>query len=184
MPIPLEGPHIRLRFPESKDAASLAHHAHDKEIARWTFIPYPYDITDARKFLRLSKTARRKGTALHLLIEDIATGEAIGMVGLDGISKKYNRGEVGYWLSRHYRKQGIMSEALGLALKFYFNELKLHRVVAHVFEGNTDSMLLLERMGFVQEGCLRKHVLRRKRWTNLHIYGIQRDEFKPSQLPV
>ena len=168
---------INLRKIRRADAESIARHINDITIARNTFIPYPYAIKDAFEFIKRSQHSWRKGTTYHLMIEEHASGDIIGCVGLEGVSKKHRNAEAGYWLSKKFRGRGIMYEAILLALWFSFKELKLVRVQAHVMTGNDVSVRVLLKCGFKQEGLLRKRIKHRNRWRDLLVYSILREEF-------
>ncbi|WP_433258249.1 GNAT family N-acetyltransferase [Streptosporangium sp. CA-135522] len=47
---------------------------------------------------------------------------------------------------------GYMTEGLGLALKYAFQELRLHRLEAQIQPTNTRSLNLIQRQGFRKEG--------------------------------
>jgi ribosomal-protein-alanine N-acetyltransferase len=57
-----------------------------------------------------------------------------------------------------------MSDGLALALEFAFRMLKLHRVEVNVQPGNTRSLSLVRRGGFVREGYSRRYVKIAGRW--------------------
>ena len=173
----IEGERVNLRRITVRDAADIYRNVKHRDINRHTFIPHPYTRKHAEEFIKRTHLQWRKKTAYNLGIEDCTTGHIIGMIGLEGISQKHRRGEIGYWLSKAYWGQGIMAEALLLALRFYFKELKLRRVVAHVFPENSRSGRLLEKIGFTYEGRLRKHIFKGNRWRDLLSYGILREEF-------
>jgi RimJ/RimL family protein N-acetyltransferase len=174
----LRGTMLTLRKLRRSDAASIARHAHDMTIARNTFIPFPYRLEHARQFIGESHKHWRKGTAFHLGIEDPDSGKIVGCVGLECIDHKHRNAEIGYWLGRAYRGRGMMSEALGLALRVAFRELKLVRVYAHTAVNNQTSGHVLKRAGFQFEGRLRKRVKHRGRYKDLLLYSILRDEFR------
>ncbi len=133
---------INLRKIRRADAASIAQHINDVTVARNTFVPHPYRLEDAHKFIRDSQKWWRRGTAYRLGIEDRETGNIIGGIGLEGISKKHRNAEAGYWLSRKFRGRGIASEALRLAVWFGFKQVNLVRIQAHVMTGNLASVVM------------------------------------------
>jgi ribosomal-protein-alanine N-acetyltransferase len=47
---------------------------------------------------------------------------------------------------------GYMTEGLGLAVRYAFEELRLHRLEANIQPGNHPSLRLVERVGFRREG--------------------------------
>ena len=173
----IEGDQINLRKIRRTDAEILAERINDVTVARNTFIPFPYGLKDAHEFIRKSQRSWRQGTAYHLIIEEPQDGTLIGSVGLESISKKHLNCEAGYWLWKKYRGRGIMSEAVALAVRFAFRELKLVRVQAHVMTGNDSSSRILLKCGFRQEGLLRKRIKHRGRWRDLLIYSILREEW-------
>jgi RimJ/RimL family protein N-acetyltransferase len=174
----IEGSRVNLRKIKRSDAAVLARNINDVTIARNTFIPHPYKLKDAHEFIRRSHREWLKGIGYHLGIEDRSTGEIVGAVGIESVTRKHRNGEMGYWLNKRYRGRGIMTEAVGLGLRFAFEELKLVRVHAHVMKGNVGSVRVLENNGFRQEGYLRKRIKHRGRWRDLHLFAILREEWK------
>ena len=173
----IEGNRINLRRIKRSDAEVLAARINDITIARNTFIPHPYGVKNAHEFIKKSHQQWRKGNSYTLMIEEPANGSVIGCVGLENISKKHRNCEAGYWLWKKYRGQGIMNEAVNLALGFAFRELKLVRVHAYVMTGNETSSQVLLKCGFQQEGLLRKRIKHRGRWRDLLLYSILREEW-------
>jgi ribosomal-protein-alanine N-acetyltransferase len=174
----IPGKQIKLRQVRRSDAASLVRHINDVTVARNTFIPHPYGLPDAQTFIRNSRKHCRKGAGYHFGIEDPATGDIIGGIGLEVISKKHRCIEVGYWLSRKYRGRGIASEAVRLALWFGFKKLKLVRIQAHVMNGNEASVRVLEKCGFTYEGTERMRIKHRGRWRDLMMFSVLREEWR------
>ncbi len=174
----IRGNQINLRKLRRNDAASITRHINDVTIARGTFIPHPYKLTDAEAFLKRSQREWRQGIGYHWGIEDPADGQIIGCVGLEGTGSKHHNAEAGYWLSKRYRGRGILLEALPLAVGFAFNELKLVRVQAHVMVGNDVSAHILEKCGFKHEGCMRKRIKHRGRYQDLLLFAVLREEWR------
>ena len=172
----IPGQQVNLRRIKGSDAVSIALHANDITVARNTFIKHPYGLKDAYEFLRSANKNWRKGSAYLFGIENAATGEIIGGLGLEMISRKHRCAEVGYWLSRKFRKRGMTTEAVRLALRFGFKELKLMRIQAHVMDGNAASVRVLERCGFTHEGTERRRIKHRGRWRDLMMFSILRGE--------
>ncbi len=176
----IEGDRVNLRRIKRSDTKVLAARINDVTIARNTFIPHPYGLKDAEKFIARAQREWRLGRGYHLMIEEPADGTVIGCVGLESISKKHRCCEAGYWLWKRNRGKGVMSEAVSLAVRFAFEELKLVRVHAHVMAGNEASSGVLLKCGFTQEGLLRKRIKHRGRWKDLLQYAILREEWSNS----
>jgi|WetSurMetagenome_2_1015567.scaffolds.fasta_scaffold337891_1 RimJ/RimL family protein N-acetyltransferase len=178
MDIKIIGKKINLRLIHKADAASICRHARDKDISRYTFIPYPYRLENALKFIRDTHKQRRKGNILTFGIECKETGEIIGMISLMRIDNVNHSGEVGYWLGKKFWGKGFMLEAVQLICGHGFKKIKMVRIYARVLHPNLASARVLEKAGFRYEGRLRKTTLRYGRWLDDLRYGILKEEFK------
>lgn len=90
-------------------------------------------------------------------LEEKAAGETIGILHLEEDSLRYrvNGLTLDYCLKSGWTGKGYMTEALGRLLAYVFDELQADVVSARVFEENLPSLRVLEKLGFVREGCLR-----------------------------
>lgn len=111
----------------------------------------------------------------------------IGMVYIhaDSLRHGVNSIEVSYWLGEAYCRQGYMTEALSAVLERLFTVDGYDSVTARVFGENAASLALLHRLGFAQEGRLRRAIrtsggvyddvlfsLTREAWSKTHS-GVQ-----------
>jgi hypothetical protein len=88
---------------------------------------------------------------------------------------------LGYWIGRPYWGRGIATAAVGQAVEFAFQQLKLPRVRAEVLEFNESSRKVLEKNGF-KLICYRVH--ESTRWRpeeRLALYHIQPDQWRDHQ---
>ncbi|SNZ02662.1 ribosomal-protein-alanine N-acetyltransferase [Terribacillus aidingensis] len=81
----------------------------------------------------------------------------IGTCGFNYIDPANQRGEIGYELGKKYWRNGYMNQALQTLLQKGFFQLDLNRIEAKVEPGNRASRMLLEKIGFQQEGTLRQY---------------------------
>ena len=65
-----------------------------------------------------------------------------------------------------------------LVLNFAFVDLKLSKVIAHVFEGNKASRNVLEKNGFKIEGKFKKSVLAFNQWHSEIVFAVSAEEYK------
>lgn len=142
-------------------------------------IPYPYKIEDAYAFVRLSRNAAKwkKLPCILLGIELKEEDAIVGGIGINRINRRMKSAEIGCWIGKPYRGQGLMTEAMVAVLRYAFSTLGLKRVYAHVFVENKASRKLVERCGFTREGCLRASHLHRRRWRTTYLYSILREEY-------
>ena len=85
-------------------------------------------------------------------------------------------GSVGYWIGQPYARRGHMTAALRALIPFAFTTLRLHRLEAACIPGNTASIGLLEKTGFVREGYAREYLCINGTWQDHLLYALLRDE--------
>ncbi|MEU8826745.1 GNAT family protein [Streptomyces sp. NPDC048636] len=95
------------------------------------------------------------------------TGALAGFININAIVRgAFQCGSIGYGAFAPHAGQGHMSEGLGLALRYAFGPLGLHRVEINVQPGNEASLRLVKRHGLRLEGFSPDF---------LHIEGAWRD---------
>ncbi|MFF4098826.1 GNAT family N-acetyltransferase [Streptomyces sp. NPDC001903] len=93
------------------------------------------------------------GTNLGFLIRVQETGEAAGMVNFNSVIRgRYQGASLGYAAFAPSAGRGYMAEGLALALRYAFDDLRLHRLEANIQPGNKASSALVRRLGFGCEG--------------------------------
>lgn len=85
---------------------------------------------------------------------------------------------VGFIADVDHQRRGYVTEALGTALGFIFNDLGAHRVFLHCDDTNQRSWKVAERCGFIREGHLREN----KHHTDYpisgtYVYGMLRSDW-------
>lgn len=179
MKLELNGNTIKIRKLKFSDAMDIYKNVKDKEVIKWTLsIPYPYPKDGAIKFIRKSHYKIKKKKSYDFGVVFKKTNRVIGIVSFNHVDWENKNAELGCWLGKKYWRQGLMTEAVKLILKFGFKKLKLHRIFAGLFEGNIASKKLLEKCGFKLEGKIRETRYRRKKWHNELTFGILRSEFR------
>ena len=102
---------MALRAWAEADASALVRACSDPLTRRYTSVPAPYTLEDARLFIR----AGRSATTLPLAVVDRAAPETLlGAVGLHAIDEHRGRAEIGYWTAPWARRRGVAARALGL----------------------------------------------------------------------
>jgi len=101
----------------------------------------------------------------------------LGTIGFWPLVPEHHRAELGYALHPNYWQQGLMGEAMAAVLDFGFHTLHLHSVEANVNPGNTASIRLLERQGFVREAYFRENYYFRGQFLDSAIYSLLASEW-------
>lgn len=95
-----------LRPPTEDDVDWIAAACVDPDIQRWTVVPSPYGIDDARVFV-----ASGGGSLLVRAVVDAVTDEGLGMVAVHHIDDAVNDAALGYWVAPWARRRGVATWA-------------------------------------------------------------------------
>ncbi|WP_370575389.1 GNAT family N-acetyltransferase [Methanomethylovorans sp.] len=166
-----------LRPWEDEDAERLAVIANNKKIAdnlRDGF-PYPYSISDARKFIYLTKHSEGISRAFAIVIDNVVAG-SIAAYFKKNVHQK--NAELGYYLAEEYWGKGIMPKVVRCMMKYLFGNFDLIRVYAQPFARNTASRRVLEKAGFRLEAVLKSNIIKNNVVQDGCIYAILKDEFE------
>jgi ribosomal-protein-alanine N-acetyltransferase len=105
----------------------------------------------------------------------------IGNLKIGPVHVIHSYADVGYFIGRkELWRQGYATEAISVALEFAFNRLKLHRLQAGVCGQHSGGIGVLQKLGFVREGTLRKKLKLRtgNGWDDHLLFGILREEWQ------
>jgi RimJ/RimL family protein N-acetyltransferase len=158
---------------EPEDKSNLVRYLNDPELYRNTLtVPNPYTEADAEKWLATVAEAEQKhGMRVHWAVRH----RAMGLIGGIGVfmhtGKEGHRDEIGYWLAGVLRGQGLMTEIVGRFTQHLFETRPLVRVEAWVFAHNPASARVLEKNGYVREGCARKYVKKKDEYFDTILFA-------------
>lgn len=115
--------------------------------------------------------------AIRWGITRVGDSRLIGTCGYNGLDTDNRRAEIGYDLHPDWWRQGIMTEALHAILGYAFDAMQLNRVEAVTSPANVASQGLLAKLGFREEGCLRRRSFYRGSFRDDVFYGLLREEY-------
>jgi RimJ/RimL family protein N-acetyltransferase len=135
------------------DVPAIVAACRDPEIPRWTTVPSPYTVEDARRFLALAATQAANGDGMALAVTAAGTDRLIGTVGLFALDG--TQGELGYWTAAPARGRGLTHRAVALVRDWAHAELGLSTLAIRAHRDNRPSQLVAERAGFADTGQIR-----------------------------
>jgi ribosomal-protein-alanine N-acetyltransferase len=131
-------------------------------------MPHPYSEEDADEFILMAQTPG--GPTIRAITLE---GELAGVIGLHPAHDVYEgTAELGYWIGEPYWGRGLASAAVKEMIQIGFQELKLRRIFASVYDYNTASMRVLEKNGFENEGVAKAAVLKNGKVFDEVKYGL------------
>jgi RimJ/RimL family protein N-acetyltransferase len=143
-----------LRPKRPADAEAITAACQDPEIPRWTFVPSPYSLQDARAFLEMSAEEEAAGKSVNLLAVDPADDRLLGSVSLMELDHERGYGEIGYWVAAEARGRGIATRAVRMLADWARAELGLTRIDLLPHKDNAASRRVAEKAGFADTGEL------------------------------
>ena len=154
IPVNLSTARLELSAPTSADVDAIFEICQDPDVQRWTTVPSPYRREHAIGFVERVVAPRwEDGTEATwaLRLDD----ELIGMITL--LAVEDGKGELGYWMSPRFRRQGLLHEACRAAIDFGFasDGLGLQRIGWRALGGNVGSASVARSLGFRFEGAVR-----------------------------
>lgn len=176
MPPELRTPRLRLRPLRPGDVDDVHRLAGDPTVSATALgIPHPFTRRDAEAWIAGQPAAWAEGREAVFGVTLAEDGTLCGATGLTFEPGK-NRAELGYWIGRDHRGQGLATEAAAAVVAWGFAERGLRRIHATHLGRNPASGRILEKLGFRVEGRLRDHVVHRGAVDDLVLYGVLREE--------
>jgi [ribosomal protein S5]-alanine N-acetyltransferase len=134
-----------------------------------------FDLGDAACYLeRISSDSHRGFLIVHR-----EAGTVVGVINLNNLIRcAFQNAFLGYYCFLPHARQGLMHEGMLLVLQHAFGELKLHRLEANIQPGNSASIALVRKCGFVREGLSRRYLKICGRWADHERWALLAEAFK------
>jgi len=157
----------RIQLSDTESLTKLANHP--AIVATTMRMPYPCTEEYIGAWIKkdLESSDEQSG---FFVISLKSANEIIGVIGLE-VDRENERAELGYWLGLDYWNNGYCTEAAEAMLKYGFDDLCLHRIWTFYIEGNDASGRVLEKIGMIHEGTLKKHLKKNGIFKDLEYYG-------------
>jgi ribosomal-protein-alanine N-acetyltransferase len=136
----------QLKFEDQHEIFTLRS---DKRVNEFLDRSKANSIEDAVNFIHKINESISNNEALYWGIAMKEDLHLIGTICLWNISKENLTAEIGYELLPDHQGKGIMQEAVAKVIEYGFEILKLNAIDAELAPGNTKSVKLLERTGFI-----------------------------------
>lgn len=124
-----------------------------------------YSASGWAVMLEWMTTLQNQDDALFFLILEPKTEEVIGVINFSNILRgDFHACYLGYSLGKKWQGQGMMTEALQLAITFMFKKQNLHRIMASYMPHNARSAAVLTKLGFEKEGFAKAYLQINGQW--------------------
>jgi len=175
----LETSRLRLRPLSMADTAAVFEIHSDPETLKYWGHDQMTSIEQAEDLIRGNMEWVDSGMAVYWAMERRERPGLIGTCTLFKMDHQNRHAEVGYILNRSCWGQGFMTEALATMIDYAFTTLDLHRLEADTDPRNANSIALLKKFGFRQEGYFRERWFVHGQWLDSDMLGLLRSEYDP-----
>jgi RimJ/RimL family protein N-acetyltransferase len=146
-PFALQSRRLRLEVPTLADTEAIVAACQDPVLQRFTTVPVPYAVSDARFFLsQLVDRGWLTGREYTWGLREPGSSELVGM-----ISIRHQHRDLGFWSAPAARGRGLMTEAVRLVVDWAFEEGSPD-VLWEGYVGNVASAGVARRAGFTYTG--------------------------------
>jgi len=174
----LETERLRLRPYREDDGDAVFALYSDPTVVRYWSFPAWTQRSQADAYLKRVFAETDAGEIFPWVVADRASDHLAGTLTLFSLHCEQLRAEIGYSLAPNFQGRGLASEALRCGLGYAFDRLGLLRIEADIDPRNEPSWRLLERLGFVREGLLRKRWRVKGEVCDTAFYGLLEEDFK------
>lgn len=158
-PITLTGRLVQLEPLSLDHVEGLCEQGLDPALWRWipTCVSTPAEM---RAYVEAALADQARGQALPFVIRERGSGRIVGSTRFGNISAADRRLEIGWtWVAASHQRTGVNTEAKTLLLTHAFETLGAHRVELKTDALNAKSRKAIARIGAVQEGLFRRHMI-------------------------
>ena len=163
---------LLIRKFEVKDWQAVYEYTSDINVMK--YIPEGvFSEEDAKEFVNRNIGDKAEKFPVFLIDEDIL----IGHIFFDKYFGEHTY-EIGWVFNPKYYNKGYASEAAKAILKFGFEKMKLHRIIATCQPQNIPSYRVMEKIGMRREGYFKKCIPNGIEWWDEYYYAILAEEWK------
>jgi ribosomal-protein-alanine N-acetyltransferase len=167
----LEGRSITLRELRRSDAVTLFSMLATEEVARF-ISPPPSTIDGFERFIEWTHREREAGNYVCFGIVPNGMDTAVGIIQVRKSEPGFSTAEWGFALGSPFWGRGLFTEGAELVLDFAFDVIGVHRLEARAAVRNGRGNGALKKIGALQEGILRRSLLRNGEYLDQVLWAI------------
>jgi RimJ/RimL family protein N-acetyltransferase len=177
----LLGQRVRLRPIEKDDVPRFVKWLADEEIRSFLSQHLPFSLVQEERWYEENLKAREEQAwAIDAQPEGagLEPWEHIGSCGFFNLNWRCRRAEAGILIgAREHWGEGYGTDALRTLVHWGFYTLNLNRIYLRVFQDNARAVRCYQKVGFVEEGCLRQDDYRNGAYRDTLLMSMLRPEW-------
>lgn len=170
---------VKLRAYKEEDIEKAVEFINDEEVKKFldSNIPFPMTKWQEEEWVR-SRKANADFT-YDFAIEDLETGKYIGGCSINECDVKNRTCTIGIMIGdKDYWSKGYGSDSLKVLIKFIFEEVNMNKIKLKVFSFNTRAIACYKKVGFKEEGILKKELYRNGKYHDEILMAIFKSEIE------
>ncbi|MEK4084432.1 GNAT family N-acetyltransferase [Psychrobacillus sp. FSL K6-1415] len=174
----LETTRLNLVQVEKEHAQSFYEIMSRNEVTKYYGMESLKSLEDALKIVESFQNTykSKRGIRWGIVLRD--TGEFVGTLGLNNLSTRSKKAEIGFELHPSHWNKGIMTEAVREILRYSFEDLEIYRIGGITYPQNEPSIQLLKRLSFTEEGLLRGYLYQNNQSHHALVFSLLRTEWQ------
>ncbi len=170
---------VTLKLIELRDAERIFELTNESRAYLKKWLPWldtTTKVEETKAFIQMvtKNYAENKGLTTVILYK----GEIVGVASYNSIDWTNKIAYIGYWLGEKYQGNGIMTKVGRTLTNYALEELKLNKVEIRAAEGNQKSRSIPIRLGFQEEGRIRKAEWLYDHYVDHIVYGMLASEWE------
>ena len=163
-----------------KHAAGLfnavnANRSHLSAFLPW--VDHMKSVSDFSNYIQHCEKLFEDKTDVSFVI--IANNTVAGRIGLHYIHPQNRVASIGYWLTKDFEGEGIITRSCRAIINHAFKEMNLHRLEIKAAVDNSRSQAIPRKLGFTKEGILRQAELVNEQFLDIVLYSLLRHDWNP-----
>lgn len=158
-PVSLEGRVVRLEPMTLDHVDALSRVGLDPSL--WALTTSRIETrADMQQYVETALAEQAAGTSLPFVTMARATGEVVGSTRFANVVHEHARAEIGWtWIAPRWQRTAVNTEAKYLMLRHAFEHMGCRRVELKTNARNARSRAAMLRIGAIEEGTLRRHMI-------------------------
>ncbi|MDR2954222.1 MAG: GNAT family N-acetyltransferase [Prevotella sp.] len=174
----LETTRLIIRPIRPEDKNEIFKYRSDKEVNKYQGW-IPRTLEDVEIFIdKVAKHINEPGSWFQFVIIEKESQKIIGDLGLHFLDSENKQVEIGCTLDIDFHNKGYATESLRRVIEYVFRELGKHRITTSIDPDNTNSIRLMERLGFRKEAHFVESLFVNGKWTDDLVYALLAREWK------
>ena len=166
----LESKRIKLRQFIDTDTENVFKGLSHPDIIKYYGVSYN-SLEATKEQMKWFENLRKNDEGIWWALCDKTDGKFVGAGGLNEMSLKNKKAEIGFWLLPAYWGIGIMTEVMPTILDYAFNSIGLHRIEGFVEIENKNCKKALAKLNFNHEGTMKDCEIKNGKFISLDIYS-------------